>query len=425
MADAGLQSGENHAPVAPSGTEPRVPRVRLAALVLWVVGVQAHEIVATVGLALLVLSFVPAGVRHLRAGTLEPALRPWRVLVWFIGWALAGPAMSGHWPEGTGFARLFDWATIPLVAAAATQLTGRQWGVLTLSALGTLAISSVVAGLQHFGAWPPLAWFDSLAWMRLPFHRVYEPIGDSGRFMGGGLMFHRLKFAHVSGLVVVGAVVAASHFTGWLRAAVIALGLFGFISVWVFPYARMGAVAMTIAVGVTVVLVSRSRRKALLASAGLGLVGIIAVLAIAPLRERFASALTDQGSGQRAQHLAAGIEAVRQHPFTGIGVGQFRPSKFADASMAEHVKDNPGKAHNQFVSMAAETGVLGAVGFVGLLGWFATMARRRPYGALTQGAIALFGVLSLAHDPLFQAPMSMALVLCMGLGLRAAEDAPA
>ena len=40
------------------------------------------------------------------------------------------------------------------------------------------------------------------------------------------------------------------------------------------------------------------------------------------------------------------------------------------------------------------------------------------YGALTQGAIALFALLSLAHDPLFQAPVSMALMLAIGLGLK-------
>lgn len=85
--------------------------------------------------------------------------------------------------------------------------------------------------------------------------------------------------------------------------------------------------------------------------------------------------------------------------------------------MAEHVKDNPGKAHNQYLSMAAETGIPGAIFFVILLGWFMAQARTRPYGALTQGAIVFFAIVSLAHDPLFQAPVSMALVLAIGLGL--------
>ncbi len=398
-----------------SDTLPVLSRVRSAALVLWAVGVQVHEVAATSALVLLVLSFTPE-VRGVGAG-----LRAWWPLFAFVGWALVAPTLAGQLPEPTGIARLFDWVTIPLVAAAATQLSRRQWGVLAVASVAVLALSGIVAGLQHVGAWPPLEWFDRLAWTRVPFYRVYEPIADSGRFMGGGLLFHRLKFAHVSGVVVVAAVVAARFSEGRLRALFATLGAFGFIAVWLFPYARMGAVAMTVAAGLTLVLVSPSPRKALLASAGVGLAGLVVLLSIAPLRERFASGLTDQGSGQRTQHLGAGLEAIRQHPLVGVGAGQFRPSRFGDASMAEHVKENPGKAHNQFVSMAAESGVPGGLLFIFLLGWLAWTARSRPFGALTQGALALFAVLSLAHDPLFQAPVSMALVLCVGLGLTRAR----
>jgi O-antigen ligase len=394
-------------------------RFQFFALVFWAVGVQLHELLSTAAFALLVVSFLPSLGRHLSAGTIEKQLHPWRPLLGFIAWSLLAPTIAGQFPDGTGLARTLDWATIPLVAAVGSELTRRQWTTLVLFTLGTLGLSSLVAGLQHFGFWPPLSAFAPLEWMRIPFARVYEPIADSGRFMGGGLLFHRLKFGHVSGLAVVGAVVAAKHLTGRARIAAIALGTFGFIAVWVFPYARMGAVSMTLAVGLTVALVSPSPARALAVCAGLGLIGVTAVLAITPLRERFASALTDQGSGQRTQHLAAGVEAVRQHPFVGIGPGQFRPSKFSDPNMAGHVKDNPGKAHNQYLSMAAETGIPGALIFVALLVWLAAIARSRPWGALTQGSIAFFAVLSLAHDPLFQAPVSMALVLAIGLGLSA------
>ncbi|MDP1823037.1 MAG: O-antigen ligase family protein [Archangium sp.] len=395
----------------------RANTVRFWALVFWAVGIQTHELASTAAFALLVLSFFPTLFLKLQAGKLETELKPWRPLLAFIAWSLLAPTIAGQYPDWTGFARTMDWASIPLIAAAASALTPRRWAILTLAAVGTLGLSSLVAGLQHFGIWPPLSTFADLDWLRIPFARVYEQIGDSGRFMGGGLLFHRLKFGHVSGLIIVGAVVASKHLTGAARTAVIALGTFGFIAVWVFPYARAGAVSMTIAVGLTVALVSTSPARALAIAAGLGLIGIIAVLSIAPLRARFASALTDQGSGQRTQHMAAGVEAVRQHPFVGIGPGQFRPSKFSDPNMAEHVKDNPGKAHNQYLSMAAETGIPGALGFIALLIWLALSARGRPYGAMTQGSIVFFALLSLAHDPLFQAPVSMAMMLAIGLGL--------
>ncbi len=390
---------------------------RFAALIFWVVGVQTHELLSTAAFTLLVLLFIPPMLRHLRAGTLEKHILPWRPLLAFIAWSLLAPTIAGQYPDGTGLFRTLDWATIPLIAATASELTPRRWTILTLAALGTLGLSSLVAGLQHFGIWPPLSAFANLEWTRIPFARVYEPIADSGTFMGGGLLFHRLKFGHVSGMLVVAAVVASRHLTGRARAAAIVLGLAGFVAVWIFPFARMGAVSMTLAVGLTVALVSASPGRAVLACAALGLLGVLAVVSIAPLRDRFASALTDQGSGQRTQHMAAGVEAVRQHPFVGVGPGQFRPSKFSDPNMAEHVKDNPGKAHNQYLSMAAETGIPGAIFFIALLGWLAAQARGRPYGALTQGSIAFFALLSLAHDPLFQAPVSMALMLVIGLGL--------
>lgn len=401
---------------------PLLPTLRFGALVAWAVGVQAHEFVATVGASLLVLTYVPALGRHLRAGTLDAELRPWRPLVLFIGWALLAPTIAGEFPEPTGSARILDWATIPLVANAANQLTIRRWKILALASLGTLAVSGLVAGFQHFGIWPPLSAFESVKWTRLPFHRVYEPIADSGRFMGGGLMFHRLKFGHVSGLVMLGAVVAARRLVGRTRLAIIALGLFGFVAVWLFPYARMAAFAMTVAGGLTLVHISASPGRALLLSLGLALVGVAAVMSVAPLRERFASTFTDRGSGQRTQHLAAGLEAIRQHPITGVGPGQFRPSKFATGDMSEHVRVNPGKAHNQFVSMAAETGIPGGVLFITLLGWLAWRARGLPLGGLTQGAIVSCSIISLAHDPLFHAPFSLALALAIGLGLKGRKE---
>jgi O-antigen ligase len=405
----------------PLRAEQALSTARFFAVLLWAVGVQTHELIATPALALLVISFAPSLLKNLQAGKLEAEILPWRPLFAWIAWALLAPTIAGQFPDATGLARTLDWATIPLIATAANELTPRRWRILTLVTVGTLGLSSFVAGLQHFGIWPPMSFFESLDWMRIPFARVYEPIADSGRFMGGGLLFHRLKFGHVSGLVVVGAVVASRHLKGGARAAVIALGAFGFVAVWLFPYARMGAVAMTLGVGLTVALVSSSPKRALLVIAGIGLVGLVALLSVGSLRDRFASALTDQGSGQRTQHMAAGVEAVRQHPIVGVGPGQFRPSKFADPDMAEHVKDNPGKAHNQFLSMAAETGIPGGLGFIALLIWLAVQARGRPYGALTQGAIAFFALLSLAHDPLFQAPVSMALMLAIGLGLKAAK----
>lgn len=379
--------------------------VRFFALTLWAVGVQAHEALGTVGLALLAVSSIPELKRV--------ALREWWPVLAFIGWALLAPTIGGNPPDGTGVARVFDWLAVPFAALAFSELDEVRRRRFVWAVAGTFALSCVLAGLQYFGAWPKEEAFAGLAFLHVPFHRVYEPVAEGAtRYMGGGLLFHRLKFAHVSGLVLVGLTALGAR-----DRKVLALVLAGLGAVWLFPYARMGAVAAGVGVAVTGWLSSQNPRRAGMVIAGLGLVGVLAVLAVEPLRARFIAGLTDQGSGQRTQHLSAGLEAIRQHPFVGVGPGQFRPSRFGGPDMAEHVRDNPGKAHNQFVSMAAETGLIGGLGFVALLGWLAWRARKAPWGAVTLGALAQFGVLSLVHDPLFQAPYSMGLVLILGLGL--------
>ena len=390
-------------------------RLRFVALIIWAVGVQVHELMATLGIAVFAFASLPELLK-VRSITL-PVIEEWGPLFAFATWSLLAPTLTGFPPDGSGVGRTLDWVTIPLVMLAAQSLTSGQWKWLAIASFVTLGLSCLVAGLQHFGWWPPLSAFAPLAHLPISFSRVYEPIADSSRFMGGGLLFHRLKFSHVSGLALVAVVVVARYSKH--RALLIALGLFGFIAVWLFPYARMGAVAMTLSVGMTVVLVSPSPAKAFLFSGALGLAAVLVVVAVPSLRARFAAGLTDQGSGQRSQHVAAGLEAVRQHPLAGVGPGQFRPSKFGGAQMAEHVKDNPGKAHNEFVSIAAETGIPGLVIFLATLGMLLKRARKPPMGAMAIGAIALFVVLSMAHDPLYQAPFSMGLALIIGLGLGA------
>ncbi len=390
-------------------------RWRFYALVLWAVGVQTQEAIGTVGFALLVASYLPE-LPRLRTST----LRAWWPLLAFLGWSLIVPAAAGQWPTGTGVARTLDWAALPLVAHAATSLTPAQWRALLTASGATLLVSCLLAGLQHFGVWPSEAFVRSLGWAPGSVYRVYEPIPGTERFMGGGLLFHRLKFSHVSGLALVGVTVAA--WKAQRRALLVAAGLAAFAAVWWFPAARMGAVAMTAAVTAALAHLAASPRRALLIVGGAGLACTLMILASPSLRARFESSVTAEGSGQRSQYLRAGLAAVQAHPLTGLGLDQFRPSRFAREDMTEHVRSHPGKAHNQVLSVAAETGVPGALLYLLMLGWLVARARQRPLGALTVGGVSSLVVLGLAHDPLFHAPYSQGVVLLLGLGLSRSDD---
>ncbi len=385
-------------------------RLRGAGLLAWVVGVQALEALATVGLIVTAVSVLPE-VRRI-------AWRPWWPLGAFLAWSLLAPLLGGALPTGTGLARALDWLAVPLVGFAVWSLPSRRLLVIALGV--TLAVSCLLAGLQHLGVWPPLEAFEPYRWTKLPFERVYEPVpGAEGRFMGGGLIFHRLKFAHVSALAIVALVVAGAR-TDSRRDRALAFGLAGLatVCVWVFPHARMASLALLGALVVTAGLLAPRRDLALGVIVLVLGASFVTVVTVDSVRERLVSAQTDEGGGYRAELRASGVRAVTEHPLVGVGLGQFRPSKFPSALMPQSVLENPGKAHNQFLSMAAEVGVPGALLFLLMLASLASLATRTPDGVLTLASLALFVGLSLAHDPLFQPTFSMAVVLALGAGLR-------
>ncbi|MEW5743113.1 MAG: O-antigen ligase family protein [Myxococcota bacterium] len=388
---------------------------------LWAVGVQVHELVATAGAwgtALLCLTLAwPMG---------RDALRPWALLLGFVGAAAIVPLLAGHLPSATGVARLADWLLVPAAACAVSRLNGKSLGQIGVAAGVTLVISVTLAALQHFGAWPGPDAFAGLSWTKLGFHRVYETVpGRDDRFMAGGLLLHRLKFANVTAAAcVAGATAVAWRVPRWrFFAAATAVGLVG---VGWFPHARAATAATVGAVAVTWVCAARDRRRAVLGSIALLIASLLLVLAVPSLRLRFSASLSAEGSGERAAITAAGVEAIRQHPLTGVGLDRFRPGLFTPPEAPAHAREHPGKAHNQFVTLAAEAGVPAVLL---LLASLILLARRGlsalPEGALGVGAVGLFFLLALLHDPLFHPESSLALMLLLGAGFGAARrDAP-
>src|SRR5690606_24471225 len=158
----------------------------------WTVGVQVNEALAVAGAfgtLLVALISTPSAFRMRLFWPL------WALLLW----ALLVPLITGHPPTGSGVARLLDLATLPAAAVAVARIPRdalRRAGRVTA---GVLGLSVVVAAFQHFGIWPSREAFAGLAWSRLGFHRVYETVpGRDDRFMAGGLLLHRLKFANVT-----------------------------------------------------------------------------------------------------------------------------------------------------------------------------------------------------------------------------------
>jgi O-antigen ligase len=388
----------------------------LVFLSLWGVGCLFLEALAAVGLAGCALGALWVARRG-GGVSMRRAPRAWAPLVAFLGWALLAPLLTGHRPSGTGVARLLDFVGIPVAAVALGHLSDARRVRLAWLVGGVFLVSCAVAGLQHFGVWPPPEAWAPLAWTRLPFERVYEVVpGTENRFMAGGLLFHRLKFSHVGAMAVAFALGLGLKLQGRRRAVALAVAAVGLVSVGLFPYARAASVALVAVMGL-LVLMGLPRRVALPAFAGVVGLAVLALALNAPLRERFLHSNTEQGSGSRAALLETGLCAVRSSPITGVGPGRFQARLFATPDMPQQAREHSGKSHNQFVSMAAETGVPGALLFIGLLGWLAwRLPRSRPEGLGALGALAFFCLLSLLHDPLFHVQASQAFALVLGAG---------
>jgi O-antigen ligase len=275
-----------------------------------------------------------------------------------------------------------------------------------------LLVSCLCAGLQHFGLWPRAEFFQPLSFTRLNFERVYERApNDPGRFMAGGLAFHRIRFAHVTVLFV--AFASALPKGKWQLPARVT-GLAGAFSVLLFPLARAAAAAGLAGTAAGWVLSADRRKRALAAVGGLILIAGLAIAFNAGLRSRLASSLSSEGAGDREVLLASGVEAVKKYPLTGVGAGQFRPSKFAAEGTPQSVLDNPGKAHNMFLSMAAEFGIPGALLFIAVLLVEARrFSRAGRAGAPGLAVLCTFGLVCLVHDPLFHSEVSMALMFLL------------
>lgn len=394
-------------------------RALFAGLLLWGAGVELNEGVAALGLGLTSV-----------AALVELAGRPeaWRGLarrgspvLAYVGWACLGAALAGRWPTSTGVSRALEWCAVPLGGWALSSVSARQRRVLGwVIAVGLLA-SCVAAALQSFGWWPRLEAFAPLRFTRIPFQHVYEPVeGSPGRFMGGGLLFHRLKFAHVGALTVLFAWPFALQGKGRTRGmAALVVGV-GALSILLFPLARAAVVALVAAMAAVGVLAARNRLRAAGVGGALVLVVFAVALASPGLRARFAASLSGEGSGHRTQLWRSGLNAVRAYPVAGVGAGRFVPRAFAAPGTSPEVLALNAKAHNQLLTIAAETGGVGLLLFLGMMLSFVRKLWGRGLEALgALGGVLFFGMISMLHDPLFHPVVAMALMLSLGAGLAA------
>jgi O-antigen ligase len=316
-----------------------------------------------------------------------------------------------------------------LVPVGATRAVGRGKNVLVATFLGVTALNAAVSLLQSRGA--------------RPFHlETFGTRNETGAFAGNvGYLTLTVAFAAV---LAIGIAITAHRKTVRAGVAVLLLLLLAALVV----NRNLTALA-AVGAGTVALLVARFGRRSLLAIAAVGVLFLAAVLAIAPLRQRAADAVSAVRAGDwdrlttyRTGAWAAAVEMARERPITGWGPGtyaaEFVPHRLKAELRARRRFVNPlvtssySEAHCDYLQALAEAGIPGAIAVLVAAGALLAAVGRnaRGSGPSRIEAAILFGFLvagaaaALAWFPLERPLTAVPLLLAAGRGWRLSAGGP-
>jgi putative inorganic carbon (HCO3(-)) transporter len=194
--------------------------------------------------------------------------------------------------------------------------------------------------------------------------RPYEH--DPSRFVVVGFFPSYLTYAHSLMAPLGWAVAAALAPVGWVLGRGLAAACAVVMATALVLSTARGAWLAAAALGVAALAVSSARVK--LAAVGAAVLLASALFGLSPgLRAEARSMLDARANAGRLAIYAANLEALRHHPVLGVGFGNY------DRAMRAFYRRHPGAdrrshAHNTFLQIAVQAGLLGLAGFVGLFG---------------------------------------------------------
>lgn len=289
------------------------------------------------------------------------------VLVLFLAWA----AISTSWAESSGDAFL-DLSRYVLNAAlfviVFTAVQNRSQAGWVLGAFIAGAAATSVYGLVLRPAPEPE---EAL--------RFTSTIEDP----------NVLAAALVAGLTLaLGALLALRRSPGLRLAAAGAAALC--LVTFLLTGSRGGLVALGVALVSAVVLAGRWRVQAAAMALVVVLSAAVYVAAYAPPQIRDRIAETTKGETRaiegRTTIWEVGWRMVEDNPVAGVGVGSFQPASAhyvlepGEAPRSDLVVDRPPVAHNTYLHVLAELGVIGAALFLGIIGFSLRCAARAVRG---------------------------------------------
>lgn len=182
------------------------------------------------------------------------------------------------------------------------------------------------------------------------------------------------------------------------------------------------------------------RRQAVLLFGGGAALVLVLAFAVAPLRVRIAAKAGQALSGDwnsvltgRLDGWRAALWMIREHPWTGVGHGAYRPEYVPamNALLDRGVRMYPlhmqpvfANAHNEYLEAVAEWGLLGIVALAWGLWVLGSALRRAPRDdgqALAWAGVAALAVLSIVYFPFRIALLAFPALLFLSWVLRRGE----
>ncbi len=269
------------------------------------------------------------------------------VLLAFVGWAAVSAA----------------WAEEPLAAA------GSAFRYATLAFLFLIAYAAIRARrdlLWVVGAFV----FGSLVAASFGMFAPSTP-EVSGRLSGAVGGANETAAVLVAGLTLAAALTAVLKRKPWLRfAAALSVALCGYGVLLTVSRGALVALSLTLIVSVIVAGRWRAPVAAFALLLAIGAVAYFAVLAPRDARERFEEV---RGGTGRTDIWAVGWRMVEDRPLLGVGAANFATSSVhyllqpGAIEHSEFIVDDPKVAHNIYLHVLAELGLIGLVLFLSII----------------------------------------------------------
>ena len=269
------------------------------------------------------------------------------VLLLFVGWSLLSATWAEHPVAAVeAFTRYLPNAMLFLIVFAAVR-TREQ----LLWVVGAFVIGAFLSGVYGLVVPPPAE--------------------DFGRLAGAGGDPNETAAAMVAGLALATALGVASRGKPLVRLACVAAGVICMLALFLTS-SRGGLIALAVALIVAVFLGGRRRGTMLVAALGAILVTVFYFATIAPadVRERV---IHPEGGTGRVDIWTVGLRMVKDNAVQGVGSGNFTTSSIhyllepGVLLRDDFIIDTPKVAHNTYLQILAELGIVGFVLFMTIL----------------------------------------------------------